>query len=88
MGVQVLTDDVLNTLKEQGVVRVDYIGPTKAQRCARDDVPLERFVGLKDGWQYIAHVCPSCGKASVWNLDVAEPAEHFEIGEKGGLNVV
>lgn len=65
--------------KWRDVSGVSYIGETKTQKCARDGVPLWRFTGLKNGWQHMAHVCPVCRRVKMWNLDIPERAEHFEI---------
>lgn len=88
MESQGLTDGVIRELARRDILGVNHIGATKSERCAKDGTPFERFVGIKDGWQYMAHICPSCGKASVWNLDIAEPAEHFEIDLEGGPNAI
>lgn len=75
-------EEVIRAL-ERGhhLLGANHIGETKMQKCARDGAHFHRFSGLKGGWQHMVHVCPTCGRASMWNIDVSKPAEYFKLEE-------
>lgn len=72
-------DDMVEAMRSRGILSICYVGETETLRCSRDDVPLWKFKGIRDGKRFVAHSCPKCRRVSLWSRDVPEPAEYFEL---------
>jgi len=81
-GIKEFIDDMVEAMRSRGVLSIRHVGETAMLRCSRDDVPFRKFKGIKGGERFVSHGCPRCRRVSMWNTDVPEPAEYFEL--RGG----
>lgn len=74
---------MIEAMRSRGILSVCHVGETEMLRCSRDDVPFWKFKGIKGDNRFVSHGCPRCRRVSMWNTDVPEPAEYFELRGRG-----